>query len=83
MRAPAGTVFEVRYDDLPDRPALARTEDYESALRAVDRLNEAFADQLQANGEGVSRLAFRLRVVQLSSGRLPRLRYLSSTNGHR
>ncbi len=38
--------------DLPDRPPLAEAEDYDAALRLLTGVQEAFYDQLDANGEG-------------------------------
>ena len=77
------TWFEVRDDDLPERPALARADDYPAALRAVERLQEEFLDSLEANGEGSAGLSLRLRVVELAPNWPPRLRRLTSRGGRR
>jgi hypothetical protein len=73
--------FEVRDDDLPDRPPLAAAADYPSALLEVARLHEEFHHSLAANGEGATGLSQRLRVDELTSGAPPHPRYWSSVDG--
>jgi hypothetical protein len=82
MSSSSASRFEVRDEDLPDRPPLAVTADYPSAVEAVARLHAAFHLQLDANGEGASALTQRLRVDEHQPGQPPRVRYLSFVGGH-
>ncbi len=75
------TVFEIRDLDLPDRPALAYTLDYDQALSAIERLHQQFQDQLHANGEGGTNIHQRLIVKEWVDGGPPQLRYISSVAG--
>jgi len=83
MTTHGGTRFEVRDDNLPDRPPLAAADDYDAALNQIDRLENDFFDQLDANGEGATGISLRLRVDQLTRGQPPQLRFMYSVGGHR
>ena len=75
--------FEVRDDELPERPPLACTEDYPAALAALERLHEQFRDQLEANGEGGAEACQRLSIRIVTLDGSTHLRYVSATNGIR
>ncbi len=70
--------YQVRDYDLPDRPALARTDTYPEALRAVDQLHQAYRRSLAANGEGTAGLSQSLMVLTAAG---TELRYLSAAGG--
>jgi hypothetical protein len=70
--------FEIRDEDLPDRPPLAVTADYPSVPEAVARLHEAFHTQLDANGEDATALVHREHRPRYP----PRVRCLSFVGGH-
>jgi len=78
-----GTRFEVRDADLPDRPPLAKADDYTVALDEVARLESEFFDQLDANGEGAAGISLHLRVDELTPDAPPLLRFMYSVGGHR
>ncbi len=75
------TVFEIRDLDLPDRPALAYTLDYDQALQKLERLHQQFQDQLHANGEGGTNIHQRLIINEWVDGGAPQLRFISSVAG--
>ena len=76
--------FLVLDPDLPRRPPVARTASYSDALAAVDRLQEQFHDQVDANGEGGAATVLRLVVVPVDGdGRPGAPVHWSSVNGIR
>jgi len=72
--------YQVRDHHLPDRPALARTDTYPEALRAVDQLHQAYRRSLAANSEGTAGLSQRLMVLAVTAAGTE-LRYLSAAGG--
>lgn len=76
------TYYEICHADLPDEPPIAITADYPTAMRAVAELHARFRDQLEANGEGVTRARQRLSVTAVSDCELRTLCTLSTASSH-
>jgi hypothetical protein len=72
------SAYEVRDFDLPDRPPLAYADDLEDAKAAVEQLHDEFFDQLDANGEGGSRISQSLSITSRADGQV---QYISGVFG--
>ncbi len=75
------TVYLLLDHDLPDRPPLAETDDYDSAMSELHRRHDQFRHQVAANGEGGAETMQTLAITATSPGRPPELRYMSVVNG--
>lgn len=80
---PHELTYEIRDDQLPDRPPLATAADYSGALAELQRLHEEFRDQIAAGGEGGNTALQRLAIDEILDGEARVCRHLSSVNGCR
>ena len=73
--------YQVRDQNLPNRPPLAQADTYAQALRAVEQLHQAYRRSLAANGEGTAGLSQSLMVLAVTAAGGTELRYLSAAGG--